>query len=114
MNQIKLFCDRIGHPSRFCLHFLKQNRIPHQEIPVLLLKGEPKKHPDLPFGQVPVLRATLTGSTHDEVVIAQSTTILKYLSDKLPTDKWYPKNAEKRAKVDEFVDFFHFSMNSVS
>ena len=114
MNNIKLFCDRIGHPSRFCLHFLQLNKIPHKEVPVLLLKGEPAKHPELPFGKVPVFKGTLTGSTYDEVVITESTTILKYLADKLPNDKWYPKNPEKRVKVDEFTDFFHFSMNAVS
>ena len=48
------------------------------------------------------------------MVITESTTILKYLADKLPNDKWYPKNSEKRVKVDEFTDFFHFSMNAVS
>ena len=114
MNNIRLFCDRVGHPSRFCLHFLQLNKIPHKEVPVLLLKGEPAKHPELPFGKVPVFRGTLTGSTYDEVVITESTTILKYLADKLPNDKWYPKNSEKRVKVDEFTDFFHFSMNAVS
>ena len=114
MNNIKLFCDRIGHPSRFCLHFLHLNKIPHKEVPVLLLKGEPAKHPELPFGKVPVFKGTLTGTNYDEVVITESTTILKYLADKLPNDNWYPKNAEKRAKVDEFTDFFHFSMNAVS
>ena len=54
---------------------------------------------------------------NSKVTISQSTTILRYLSDKLPTqvdEKWYPRNLEQRAKVDEFVDFFHFSMNAVS
>ena len=65
--------------------------------------------------QIPVLQAELKNN-NQPIVISQSTTILRYLSDKLEEvdDKWYPKNLENRAKIDEFIDFFHFSMNSVS
>ena len=77
--------------------------------------GENKNHPDIPMKQIPVLQAELKNN-NQPIVISQSTTILRYLSDKLEEvdDKWYPKNLENRAKIDEFIDFFHFSMNSVS
>ena len=120
MNNLKLFADRISHPSRFCIQFLKMNQIPFEEIKVSLLFGENANHPELPFKQIPVLQLSVENDQRCQVpmTIVQSTTILKYLSDKAgPTqveDKWYPKNLEARAHVDEFVDFWHSSMNSVN
>ena len=137
MKNLKLFADRLGHPSRFCIQFLQMNKISFEEHKVTLLKGicislnyisilsiswkkkfysgENKNHPHLPMKQIPVLQAELKNN-NQPIVISQSTTILRYLSDKLEEvdDKWYPKNLENRAKIDEFIDFFHFSMNSVS
>ena len=110
MSNIRLFADRIGHPSRFCIQFLRLNKIPFEEVHVSLLKGETRDHPDLPFGQVPVMK------TADNLTITQSTSILRYLADTNPQipDQMFPKSPEKKVKVNEFMDFFHFSMNAVS
>lgn len=116
MKNIILYADRLGHPSRFCIQFLQINKIQFEEVKVSLFSGECANHPDLPLKQIPVLKGTLE-DTNEMFSIVQSTTILRYLNDKLPKEiegKWYPKNLEKRAKVDEFIDFFHFSLNPVS
>ena len=40
MKNIKLFADRMSHPSRFCIQFLKMNDIAYSEQKVDLLKGK--------------------------------------------------------------------------
>ena len=40
MKNIKLFADRMSHPSRFCIQFLKMNDIAYSEKKVDLLKGK--------------------------------------------------------------------------
>ena len=81
MNNLKLFADRISHPSRFCIQFLKMNQIPFEEIKVSLLFGENANHPELPFKQIPVLQLSVENDQrcHVPMTIVQSTTILKYL-----------------------------------
>ena len=59
MNNIKLFSDRLGHPSRFCIQFLQMNKISFEEIKVSLLFGEFVNHSELPLKTIPVLKATL-------------------------------------------------------
>lgn len=105
---LKLFADRIGHPSRFCIQFLKLNKIPFEEVKVSLMKGQNKNHSELPLGQIPVLKID-----HD-FSIAQSTTILRYLGDTFHIeDNFYPKTCPiQKAKMNEFMDFFHYSMNA--
>ena len=52
----------------------------------------------------------------DDLTISQSTSILRYLADTHPEidEKFYPKDPKNRAKVNEFMDFFHLPMNAVS
>ena len=142
MKNIKLFSDRMSHPSRFCIQFLKMNDIAYSEQKVDLLKGkhlildyndryrqqsinftkitqyylisgENFKNPDLPFKKVPVLHAEIN---NQPIIIAQSTTILRSLCETLNNvdEKWFPKKFHERYRINEFIDFFHFSMNAVS
>ena len=106
---MKLFVDKISHPSRFCLQFCKLNKIKVQEIHVNLLKGQNKTHSELPLmKQIPVLKC-------NQLTISQSTTILRFLAQtkNVPEDFFPRKCPEKSAEVNEFMDFFHFSLNSV-
>jgi len=108
MATLRLFADKISHPSRFCLQFLQVNKIPFIEEKVNLMRGANKKHPELPFKTVPVLKVG------DDLTISQSTSILRYLADTHPEidEKFYPKDPKNRAKVNEFMDFFHLPMNA--
>ena len=69
-----------------------------------------KNHPELPYKHILVLKV------NNDLTISQSTSILRYLEDKHPkiNEKFYPKSLDKRAGVNEFIDFFHSSMNVVS
>ena len=110
MSTLRLFADKISHPSRFCIQFLQINKIPYEEENVNLMRGANKNHPELPFKQIPVLKV------NNDLTISQSTSILRYLADSYPEidEKFYPKSLDKRAGVNEFMDFFHSSMNAVS
>ena len=110
MSTLKLFADKISHPSRFCIQFLQINKIPYENVTVNLMRGANKAHPDLPFKTLPVLKVG------NDLTISQSTSILRYLADTNPDidENFFPKDPEKLAKVNEFMDFFHSSMNAVS
>ena len=110
MSTLRLFADKISHPSRFCIQFLQINKISYEEVNVNLMRGANKNHPELPFKQIPVLKV------NNDLTISQSTSILRYLADSHPEidEKFYPKSLDKRAGVNEFMDFFHSTMNAVS
>ena len=105
MANLRLFADRVGHPSRFCIQFLKLNKIPFEEVSVSLMRGQNKDHPDLPMNQVPVLKVS-----NNDLTISQSTSILRYVADTNPqiSEQMFPKSPEKKALVNEFMDFFPF------
>ena len=67
----------------------------------------------MPFKKVPVLHAEIN---NQPIIITQSTTILRSLSETLNNvdEKWFPKTFNERYRINEFIDFFHFSMNAVS
>jgi glutathione S-transferase len=117
MASLKLFADRRGHPSRMCILFFQLNKIQFEEIHVKLLKGEFRTNTELPLQAIPVLKVTnAENHQNHQLILSQSTTILRYCAQKIPNipENWYyPANLEKRAKVDEFMDFFHYSMNAV-
>ena len=56
MSTLRLFADKISHPSRFCIQFLQINKILYEEVNVNLMRGANKNHPELPFKQIPVLK----------------------------------------------------------
>ena len=99
MKPLILFGDRISHPSRACLMLLKTNQVPgFEERQVSLFKGEQHKLKELPFKQVPVLH-------HGDKVIAQSTTILRYVASNFCNQSWY-EDPKTRFAVDEYFDFW--------
>lgn len=58
-----------------------------------------------PFGFVPVL-------DDDGFVLTESNTILRYLADREGRDDLYPRESRARARVDERMDAFVFSVRS--
>ena len=99
MKPLILFGDRISHPFRACLMLLKTNPVVEfEERRVSLLKGEQHKTKELPLKQIPVLH-------HGDIVITQSTTILRYSASKFCGRSWY-EDPKIRFLVDEYFDFW--------
>ena len=73
VSMIRLIGDRASHPARSCLLLARAAGITHEEVNVGILQGKHMKHPELPMKKVPVMK-------HGDVTIAESTTILRYLS----------------------------------
>ena len=99
MSSLKLFGDRISHPSRACLMLLKSTpAVEFEERSVSLFKGEQHTLKELPLKQVPVLH-------HGNKIIAQSTTILRYTASNFCERPWY-EDPKTRFHVDEYFDFW--------
>merc|ERR1712110_1086867 len=104
MSSLKLFGDRISHPSRACLMLLKSTpAVEFEERSVSLFKGEQHTLKELPLKQVPVLH-------HGNKIIAQSTTILRYTASNFCERPWY-EDPKTRFHVDEYFDFWQASKN---
>nr|KAG5685271.1 hypothetical protein BaRGS_007958 [Batillaria attramentaria] len=107
MAQLKYYYDLMSQPSRALYMFLKLNKIPFEEKPVALRKGEHKTEEYKkihPFHLVPAL--------HDgDFKLTESLAIVEYLmSTQNAADHWLPRSdARKRAKVNEYLHWQHFN-----
>lgn len=104
MASLILFGDYGSQPTRAVYCFLKINKVPFDFKEVSVLKSEqytPEFKKVNPNAKVPAI-------SDGKVNMFESHTILRYLHEtrNLP-DHWYPKDARKRAKVDEYLDWHH-------
>ena len=107
MASLKLFCDRISHPSRAALLLLRNTGLAHQEVKVALFRGEHMKTPELPFKKLPVLVDSDAG-----VTVAESTSILRYVGQLEAGMGWYGgKTLKEKTKIDEFLDNWQSSLH---
>lgn len=101
---LQLYADLLSQPCRAVHVLLLCSGLPHRLRPVALRKGE-QLSPDFtklnPMQKVPVL-------VDKDFVLTESDAILKYLVGRyrLP-DHWYPTDAERRARVDEYTAWHH-------
>jgi len=104
---LKLYYDLMSQPSRAVYMFLKMNRIAFVSKPVALRKGEHLGEDFgkvTPFHLVPVI-------DDDGFKLTESVAILKYLADKHQTpDHWYPKDLQRRARVDSYMAWQHLNL----
>jgi glutathione S-transferase len=99
---MKLYMHPVSNASRPVRLFIAENKIDVEEQIVDLMTGEHYKEPYAslnPNRLVPLLE-------DGDLRLSESSAILKYLASKydLPT---YPKDLQKRAKVDEMMDWFN-------
>ena len=110
-SEIKLYFDFISQPSRAVFAFLLENEIPHEVVNVSLLQGEhlkPEFTSILGSSRLPALH-------HSSFKMIESHTILRYLAS-LPgvSAHFYPKSPQKKAKVDEYLDWHHTGLRIFS
>ncbi|KAI6652523.1 Glutathione S-transferase theta-2B-like [Oopsacas minuta] len=105
MSGLKIFVDLVSQPSRAVALLLEVNNIPYNKVVVNLGKGEHLSHSELkavnPNTKVPALQ-------EGKFCLYESGAILRYIcsSRQLP-DHWYPKDLERRALVDQYLDWHH-------
>ncbi|XP_041346981.1 glutathione S-transferase theta-1-like, partial [Gigantopelta aegis] len=103
MGDLKFFFDPISQPSRAVWIFLEANQIPYQSCVVDIAKGEHRTNED--FLKVSANK-TVPAIDDNGFKLFESAAIMKYLAAKhnVP-DHWYPKDIEKRAKIDEYLSW---------
>ncbi|XP_076043943.1 glutathione S-transferase theta-1-like [Oratosquilla oratoria] len=101
---LKAYYDLMSQPSRAVYIFLKKTKIPFQECPVALRKGEHRGEEYTkinPFQLVPTI-------DHGGFKLTESVAILRYLCREFPVpDHWYPKDSKLQARVDEYLAWQH-------
>ncbi|KAL2092275.1 hypothetical protein ACEWY4_012073 [Coilia grayii] len=101
---VEVYLDLLSQPCRAVQIFLRCTEIPHKVNLVALRKGENQSSDFTklnPMQKVPVM-------VDNGFVLTESDAILKYLATKYNApDHWYPRQPEKRAKVDEYTAWHH-------
>uniref|UniRef100_A0A669DX21 glutathione transferase n=1 Tax=Oreochromis niloticus TaxID=8128 RepID=A0A669DX21_ORENI len=101
---VEVYLDLLSQPCRAVHILLTCTKIPHRVRTMALRKGE---HRTLdftklnPMQKVPVM-------VDDGFVLTESDAILKYLATKYDVpEHWYPRQPERRARVDEYTAWHH-------
>ncbi|XP_052799758.1 glutathione S-transferase theta-1-like [Mya arenaria] len=106
MAPIKFYADLRSQPCRAVYIFMKENKIPFEFVKVDLFAGEHKqdKYTKInPRQQVPFI-------DDNGFTLGESAAILCYIAQKSNVaDHWYPKDPQKRARVDEYLHWHHSS-----
>ncbi|XP_041455859.1 glutathione S-transferase theta-1-like [Lytechinus variegatus] len=103
---VKVYVDLISQPCRALVIFLKNTKIPFEIEKVNLKAGEHRKSE---FVKITPL-CTVPAIQDGDFSMGETVAIIKYLATKyadLVPDNWYPKDLEKRARVDEYMAFHH-------
>lgn len=101
---VEVYLDLLSQPCRAVHILLNCNKIPHTVRTVALRKGE-QRSPEFtklnPMQKVPVME-------DNGLVLTESDAIMKYLATKYDIpEHWYPRQPERRAKVDEYTAWHH-------
>ncbi|XP_041644573.1 glutathione S-transferase theta-2 [Cheilinus undulatus] len=101
---VEVYLDLLSQPCRAVHILLNCNKIPHTVRTVALRKGE-QRSPEFtklnPMQKVPVM-------DDNGFVLTESDAIMKYLVTKYDVpEHWYPRQAERRARVDEYTAWHH-------
>ncbi|KAL8576061.1 hypothetical protein ACOMHN_001411 [Nucella lapillus] len=104
---LRYYYDLMSQPCRALYMFLRLNKIPYEDKPVALRKGEHlteeyanKIHP---FKLVPTV-------IDGDFRLTESLAIVDYLSrTRQVADHWYPQDVQKRARVNEYLHWQHLN-----
>ncbi|XP_054765787.1 glutathione S-transferase theta-1-like [Lytechinus pictus] len=103
---VKVYVDLLSQPCRALVIFLKNTKIPFEIEKVNLKAGEHRKPEFVKIAPLCTVPAIQDG----DFSMGETVAIIKYLATKyadLVPDHWYPKDLEKRARVDEYMAFHH-------
>uniref|UniRef100_A0A1B0CM69 glutathione transferase n=1 Tax=Lutzomyia longipalpis TaxID=7200 RepID=A0A1B0CM69_LUTLO len=103
---VKFYYDLLSQPSRAMMIFLNVAKIPYESLPVALRKGEHLTEEFKAinrFQKVPCI-------SDNGFNLSESVAIVRYLAakHKIP-DSWYPTDAKKQARVDEYLEWQHLN-----
>ncbi|KAL3063562.1 hypothetical protein OYC64_003182 [Pagothenia borchgrevinki] len=101
---LQVHLDLLSQPCRALHILLACTRLPHTVRHVALRKGE-HRTPEFteinPMQKVPVM-------VDNGFILTESDAIIKYLVNKYDVpDHWYPRQPERRARVDEYTAWHH-------
>ncbi|KAM4649211.1 glutathione S-transferase theta-2B isoform 1-T1 [Amazona ochrocephala] len=104
---LELYLDLLSQPCRALYIFARSNNIPFEFKQVELMKGQHKTEEFQKVNMLMKVPAMRDGS----FTLAESIAILLYMVRKFKTpDHWYPSDLQKRARVDEYLSWQHFSI----
>lgn len=101
---MKFYFDLLSQPSRALYMFLEANQIPYTPVMLSLMKGD---HLKTDFKDINRFRK-LPCIEDNGLKLSESVAIMRYLTrEKLVPEHWYPKNTQKRAQIDEYLEWQH-------
>ncbi|KAH8321769.1 hypothetical protein KR067_000743 [Drosophila pandora] len=104
---IKFYYDLLSQPSRALWIGLKLSNTPFEDCPVALRKREQLTEEYRKINRFQKVPAIVDGDFH----LAETIAIIRYLADKGQfCEKLYPKSAEERARVDEYLEWQHLNV----
>ncbi|XP_073811549.1 glutathione S-transferase theta-3-like [Musca autumnalis] len=107
MTRVKYFYDLMSQPSRALWITLQMSKTAYEDCPVALRKLEHRSEEFKKINRFQKVPCIVDGDFH----LGESIAILRYLSDKEEiSEQLYPKDLQKRAHVDEFLEWQHLGL----
>eukprot|EP00455_Lapot_gusevi_P025967 TRINITY_DN2740_c0_g1_i1.p1 TRINITY_DN2740_c0_g1~~TRINITY_DN2740_c0_g1_i1.p1 ORF type:complete len:152 (+),score=40.58 TRINITY_DN2740_c0_g1_i1:31-456(+) len=101
---LTLYVDFMSQPSRAIVWFCLLNKIEHKVQVVQIAKGEQRSAEFAKINPNKQLPAIKDG----DFALFESHAILRYLcATRQVADHWYPRQAQARALVDQYLDWHH-------
>merc|ERR1712170_213205 len=99
---VTIYVDPLSQPSRALIMFCRMAKIDHVDHRLNLMAGEHKTEEYAkvnPKQQVPAIK-------EGDWDLSETTAIFRYIATtKKCDDHWYPKDAKKRARIDEYLSW---------
>lgn len=109
---MKIFVDLMSQPCRAVVLLLEINKIPYTKVIINLANGDHQTNEE--FAKINPNK-TVPALSDDSVSLYESGTIMRYICGKYSLlDHWYPKNLQKRALVDQYLDWHHTKLRTSS
>eukprot|EP01138_Halocafeteria_seosinensis_P004078 gb/GECG01004170.1/.p1 GENE.gb/GECG01004170.1/~~gb/GECG01004170.1/.p1 ORF type:complete len:244 (+),score=21.50 gb/GECG01004170.1/:1-732(+) len=110
---MKLYVDFASQPCRAVIWFARLNKLDFSPELIKIGKGMARSESFRkinPAGKVPVLEM------NDGFTLSESHSIMRYLAttQEAVGPNWYPRDAKRRARVDEYLDWHHLNIRATA